>query len=297
MTDTIVGFVGLGNMGAPMVRNLAAAGFAVTGFDICADNRVALDGLDKVRTTDRLAEAAGADVLVLMLPNGHIVREVLLGADGALAHLPAGGLVVDMSSSDPEIYPEIAAALAEKDIGFIDAPVSGNVRGAAAGTLTIMAGGDDVAIDRATSLFSAMGEKVFRTGALGTGQVMKALNNLVSAGALMMTVEALLVARKAGLDPAQANAILNVSTGRNNSTERKIEPFVLSGAYNSGFGLSLMAKDLRTAGSVAGRLGADMPLANHAIEMASAAEAALGPDADHTEVARWLENVTGLRLR
>lgn len=291
------GFVGLGNMGVPMVRNLTGAGIAVTGFDISADNRAALDGLDGARTTDRLADAAAAGVLVLMLPNGTIVRDVLIGTDGALKHLPDGGLVVDMSSSDPEVYPEIAAALGEKGIQFIDAPVSGNVRGAAAGTLTIMAGGDDAAIDRAMPLFSAMGEKVFRTGALGTGQVMKALNNLVSAGALMMTIEALLVAKKAGLDPAQANAILNVSTGRNNSTERKIEPFVLSEAYNSGFGLSLMAKDLRTAGSVAERLGADMPLAGHAVDMASAAEAALGPDADHTEVARWLESVTGMRLR
>lgn len=289
------GFIGLGNMGIPMTNSLIAADIQVVGYD-ANPGPLAQRHSPLYELVDNLARVAETEILILMLPNGGIVREVLLGPDGALSHIPAGGLVIDMSSADPDIYPEISEALAEKDIQFIDAPVSGNVRGAAAGSLTIMAGGDDSAIDRAMPLFSAMGEKVFRTGPLGSGQVMKALNNLVSAGSLMMTIEALLVAKKAGLDPSQANAILNVSTGRNNSTDRKIEPFVLNGAYNSGFGLSLMAKDLRTAGAVADRLGAAMPLAHHAVEMANAAEIALGPDADHTEVARWLESVTGLRF-
>lgn len=289
------GFIGLGNMGIPMTNSLIAADISVVGYD-ANPGPLAKRESPLFELVDSLPKVAETGILILMLPNGSIVRDVLLGTGGALSHIPPGGLVIDMSSADPDVYPEIAAALAERDIQFIDAPVSGNVRGAAAGSLTIMAGGDDSAIDRAMPLFSAMGEKVFRTGPLGSGQVMKALNNLVSAGSLMMTIEALLVAKKAGLDPSQANAILNVSTGRNNSTDRKIEPFVLNGAYNSGFGLSLMAKDLRTAGSVAARLGADMPLAHHAVEMANAAEIALGPDADHTEVARWLESVTGLRL-
>ena len=132
-------------------------------------------------------------------------------------------------------------------MAFIDAPVSGGVKGAEAGTLTIMAGGDEAAIARVEPLFGMMGQRVFQTGALGSGQAMKALNNLVSAGALILTIEALLVGQRAGLDPALMTEILNVSTGRSNATDQKILPYVLSRRFDSGFALQLMAKDLATA--------------------------------------------------
>ncbi len=295
MTPTI-GFIGLGNMGAPMATNLANAGFQVTAFDLSQERRAVLADHDRITPTGDLGDLAGADVVILMLPNGKIVREVLIGESGLAARLQNGALVIDMSSSDPVHYPDIAAALAPHGVTLIDAPVSGNVTGAQSGSLSIMAGGAADQVARARPVLDAMGQRVFHTGALGTGQVMKALNNLLSAGGLMMAVEILIAAKASGLDPAQVTEILNVSTGRNNSTERKILPFVLSGAYNSGFGLSLMAKDLRTASAILSRAGLDMPMSPHAVKAADAASKALGEQADHTEVARWLETLSGVKL-
>lgn len=291
-----VGFVGLGNMGAPMARSLANGGFEITAFDLSDARRHEIANHPRVDATNDLAKAAACDALVLMLPNGNIVHDVLIGDGAAISTIPQGGLVIDMSSSDPIVYEELEPALARKNIKIVDAPVSGNVSGAESGLLTIMAGGESGALDVAAPLFDIMGKQTFRTGPLGSGQIMKALNNLLSAGGLILACEVLLVAKKAGLDPAQVNSILNVSTGRNNSTDRKIEPFVLSGRYDSGFGLSLMAKDLRTAASVAARLDIDMPLGKYAIDIASKAEGELDEQADHTEVACWLERKLGLSL-
>ena len=292
MTNEI-GFVGLGNMGEPMVRTLASNGEHVIALDLSAARRDALKPVSGVTTTDALQDLADCPVVILMLPNGGIVKDTLIGS-GALAQMLApGALIIDMSSSDPAIYAELTPELNARQIDIIDAPVSGNVTGAAAGTLTIMVGGQDAAIARASAVLHKIGKTVFHTGKLGSGQTMKALNNLLSAGGLIMAAEILLTAKAAGLDPKQVNDILNVSTGRNNSTERKIEPFVLSGAYNSGFGLALMAKDLRAAAAIADRLEVALPLAGHAVEIANQAEEALGQHADHTEVARWIEEVSG----
>lgn len=290
------GFIGLGNMGAPMATNLAKAGIRVTAFDVSQARRALLAGVDGIATTGDLGDLAEADIVLLMLPNGTIVREVLIGENGLAARLKSGALVIDMSSSDPVHYADIAATLAQHGVTLMDAPVSGNVSGAQSGSLSIMAGGTTGQVARARPVLEAMGQRVFHTGALGTGQVMKALNNLLSAGGLIMAVEILIAAKASGLDPAQVTEILNVSTGRNNSTERKIVPFVLSGAYNSGFGLSLMAKDLRTASAILTRAGLDVPLSPHVVQAADEAARALGPTADHTEVARWLENLTGVQL-
>ena len=294
--DRTIGFVGLGNMGAPMVRALAKAGYRLTAFDIDEDRRRSLQDTDGVRTIAEPADIAANATVILMLPNGKIVRDFLVGPRGIAGDLREDSLVIDMSSSDPGDYGDLETTLAVRSIDFIDAPVSGNVSGAEAGTLTIMAGGTDRAFERAEPILGAMGKTIFHTGPLGSGQVMKALNNLSSAAGLIVAIEVLLVARKAGLAPQLVVDILNVSTGRNNATERKIGPFVLSGAYNSGFGLSLMAKDLRTAASVADRLGVKMPLAQNAVSIANTADEALGHGADHTAVAKWLEQEMGVCL-
>ena len=252
---------------------------------------VAANGPEAFSDTDRV---------ITMLPNGRIVADVLLGAtdhQGLLAHLPAKALVIDMSSSDPADYAAVTPQLANHDHCLIDAPVSGNITGAQAGTLTIMAGGAKTDVDRAMPLFEIMGKTVFHTGDLGSGQAMKALNNLASAAGLMVTIEVLLTAQRFGLDPKLVNQILNVSTGRNNSTERKIEPFVLNRAFNSGFGLALMAKDLRTAKAIVERTETLAPLSSLAVDMAQQASEALGPNADHTAVAQWIEDQVGEKLK
>ena len=237
-----VGFVGLGHMGWPMARHLSRGGVELSLYDALPGRAQAFAGEFGGQAASDLAALAGASVVVItMLPNGDAVRDVALGTAGRAAlvdGLLPDAILADMGSSDPEVYAEIAPALARRGAHLIDAPVSGAVSGAEAATLTIMAGGDPAAIERATPLFDLMGERVFRTGPLGSAQAMKALNNLASAGAFLLTLEVLLIGQRFGLDPKLMTEILNVSTGRNNATDKKILPHVLSRRFDSGFALA-----------------------------------------------------------
>jgi len=296
-----VGFVGLGNMGAPMARNVARGGVPLVLLDVRADRAKALADEIGARAAGSLPELAEeSEIVVTMLPNGDAVREAAWGSpgrQGLVEGLREGAILVDMGSSDPRVYPEIEAAISARGAELVDAPVSGAVTGAKAGTLTIMAGGEAAAIDRLEPLFRLVGERVFRVGALGSGQAMKALNNLASAGALILTLEVLLIGQRFGLDPELMTEILNVSTGRNNSTDRKIVPHVLSRRFDSGFALSLMTKDLTTALGLAETTATPTTLSARTLEIARAALANLGDGADHTELARALEMQVGTELR
>jgi 3-hydroxyisobutyrate dehydrogenase len=284
-----------------MARNVARGGVPLVLLDVRADRAKALADEIGARAAGSLPELAEeSEIVVTMLPNGDAVREAAWGSpgrQGLVEGLREGAILVDMGSSDPRVYPEIEAAISARGAELVDAPVSGAVTGAKAGTLTIMAGGEAAAIDRLEPLFRLVGERVFRVGALGSGQAMKALNNLASAGALILTLEVLLIGQRFGLDPELMTEILNVSTGRNNSTDRKIVPHVLSRRFDSGFALSLMTKDLTTALGLAETTATPTTLAAHTLELARAALAALGDGADHTELARALEMQVGTELR
>jgi 3-hydroxyisobutyrate dehydrogenase len=296
-----VGFVGLGNMGWPMARHLVEGGIQPLVFDAAPQRASSFAAEVGGRAAaDLPGLARESDLVVTMLPNGDVVRAVVLGDDGRpglIEGLGQGSLLVDMGSSDPRVYPAIEEALRRRGAQIVDAPVSGAVTGAKAGTLTVMAGGDAAAIDRALPLFELVGRQVFRTGALGSGQAMKALNNLASAGAFILTLEILLIGQRFGLDPALMTEILNVSTGRNNATDRKILPHVLSRRFDSGFALALMAKDLTTAFGLTETTATPSIFAGPTLDAARAALDALGPDADHTAIARWLEERVGEQLR
>jgi 3-hydroxyisobutyrate dehydrogenase len=159
------------------------------------------------------------------------------------------------------------------------------------GTLAIMVGGDGRTIDRVEPLLSAMGRSIFRTGPLGSGHAMKALNNYVSGAGLIAAIEAVRVGRSFGLDPNVMIDVLNASTGRNNSTEVKLKQFVVSETYASGFFIGLMAKDIRTADSLAKELGIKVPLADRCADLWDEASRQLGEMADHTEIDRYLADL------
>jgi 3-hydroxyisobutyrate dehydrogenase len=293
-----VGFVGLGNMGWPMARHLVEGGVEIAVLDAAPGRAAAFVRDAGGRAAADLPDLAHAsDIVITMLPNGDVVRSAVLGEGSLIAGLNEGSLLADMGSSDPRVYPALADALSARGVHLVDAPVSGAVTGAEAGTLTIMAGGDGASIDRLEPLFALMGRTVFRTGALGSGQAMKALNNLASAGAFILTLEVLLTGQRFGLDPALMTRILNVSTGRNNSTDKKILPHVLSRKFDSGFALALMAKDLTTAFGLTETTATPSLFAGPTLEAARAALAELGPDADHTAIARWLEDRVGEELK
>jgi 3-hydroxyisobutyrate dehydrogenase len=289
-----IGFVGLGNMGRPMVENLLKAGFGLAVAD-AEPRRLAGLGVKALLPASLAALGEMSDIVIAMLPDGKIVRKALLGEegsnDGVLAGLKAGALVVDMSSSAPVGTRLLGAELAERGIALVDAPVSGGVKRAIDGTLAIMVGGADADIERARPLLAAMGRDIFPTGPLGSGHAMKALNNYVSAAGLAAAAEAVLVGERFGLDPTTMVDILNASTGRNNATENKFKQFIVPKRYAAGFTMGLMAKDLRTALETAEATATPTPLAAACIALWNDAEAKLGPAADHTEIARYLETL------
>jgi 3-hydroxyisobutyrate dehydrogenase len=280
--------VGLGAMGIPMAARLKLAGFEVRGVDPQPAARAAFEAKVGAAFASSAEAAAQAAAVITMLPNGRIVREALLGAQGIAARLATGTLVIDMSSSAPTDTVSLAADLAARGLPLIDAPVSGGVRRAVDGTLAIMAGGAAEQVERARPLFAAMGKALFPTGPIGSGHAMKALNNYVSAAGLVAASEALVVGGRFGLAPDTIIDVLNASTGRNKSTEVKMKQYVISESFASGFALALMAKDLRIAADLATHLDLDVPQVQAIAAMWEKARDALPPSADHTEIYRFL---------
>ncbi len=287
--QTTIGFVGMGNMGVPMAACLAGRGFDLVVTDIDRSAAERFHAAHGGRVVERADIAADVDVLILMLPNGKIVRDFLLGGDAPPARsLKPGSIVIDMSSSAPTGTRELGATLQGLGISLVDAPVSGGVKRAQDGTLAIITGGDEALLQKLAPIFEAMAKSVIRVGPLGSGHAMKALNNYVSATGLIAACEALRVAQQFGIDGPSAINVLNASTGRSNSTEHKLGQFVFSEAYNSGFTLGLMRKDLATAIDLAKELHIDLPLGEHVVDIWQDAEKRLGGSADHTEIDRMI---------
>jgi 3-hydroxyisobutyrate dehydrogenase len=298
-----IAFIGLGTMGLPMVRNLAKAGSALSVFDASEDAVSAAAEQSGATPLAQAVDAADADVLILMLPNSSIVRQVLGDPDvaGSLAAgLRPGTLIVDMGSSAPEATASTAEALAAKGVAVVDAPVSGGPRKATTGELTIMAGGSPEDYARALPSLRTMGSSVTHTGPVGSAHALKALNNLLSAIGLVGALEVLTVGKKFGLDPRVMLGVINRSTGRNQATEVKVEPQVLDGGYNVGFSLPLTVKDITTALDLAHSQDISVPLSETCVAMCKDALDALreaGIDnPDQSEIARHLAQTTGISL-
>ena len=288
-----IGFIGIGNMGAPMVRCLAKAGHKVLMYDLRhVAMEPAIDAANGIAAANAPSEiAALCHVVITMLPESRHVHDAILGANGIVGHgFGTGRVVIDMSSSFPLDTRALGTALAAKEIGLVDAPVSGGVGKAVTGTLAIMTGGDSALIDRIEPVLKAMGT-IHRTGALGSGHAMKALNNYVSAAGLIATAEALIVGKKFDLDGSVMTKVLNASTGRNNTTENKAERYMLSRKFDSGFALALMEKDVGMARRLAEELGIGADELAFVSGYLTRALSALGKDSDHTAVLKFAESV------
>lgn len=268
-----IGFVGLGAMGSVMAPLPARAGFSVIGFDTAAQR----PDLADVASASSLADLAACDMVITMLPDGAVVTAVAT----ALAEAGFRGLIIDMSSSHPDDTIKLGTTLVAQGIRLIDAPVSGGVKKAAAGTLMVMAGGsaDDIAAARA--LIDCFGT-MQHVGPLGAGHAMKALNNYVSAAGLLASMQALATAESFGITAEKFTSVINGSTGRNNTTEVKMMPFIASRRYDSGFLLRLMAKDVTIASELMTNAGFDAPITPALNSYLAAALETLGHDADHT---------------
>src|SRR5665213_808190 len=254
-----VGFIGLGHAGWPMAGNLARAGFdlVVSDADPEREQRFALE--HGCAAAGGPSGFAGVEVLVTMRPNGHVVRDVLIGESNVAAVLASDAVVVDTSSSDPAGTRALGAELAGRGLHLVDAPVTmPEPGGARAARITIMVGGDDPdAVERAVPVLSAMCSHLFRMGALGSGHAMKTLNNFVSSAGLIAALDALIVGRRYGLDPSTMLEVLNVGTGRNFSTAHALPEEALPRTFGTGFSLALLVKDLGIAANVTNEMDWD----------------------------------------
>lgn len=299
---TKVGFIGLGNMGQPMAALLLKTGFDLTVLDANAGAQQAFVAQYGGSVATSLSDLGSTvDAVITMLPDGHVVRRVVLGGEGdgddrLLGSMRKGTILIDMGSSSPTGTQALGKVLAQHGISMLDAPVSGGVSRAQKGTLAIMVGGETAVVERCRPLFEAMGERVFETGVLGSGHAIKALNNLVSAAGLIAAAEALLIGHRFGLDPTVMIDVVNASTGRNNSTENKFKQFILSRAFNSGFSLDLMVKDLTTAVDLARETGTPAVFSAACRELWAAALSRLENGSDHTAVVRWFEELAEAQL-
>jgi 3-hydroxyisobutyrate dehydrogenase len=295
---SLVGFVGLGNMGWPMAHNLAAAGFALVVRDANPDVEKRFADEHGARVAPSASDFADATVVVTMLPDERVVADAVLAWDGGIAAaLQRGAVVVDMSSSNPIGTQALAPQLAARGVALVDAPVSGGIARAGDGTLSIMIGADDEdAVARALPVLEVLGERLFRTGASGSAHAMKALNNYVGGAAFVATCEALVAGTKFGLDPAVMVDILNVSTGRNFTTMMAAPNDILPRTFGSGFALALFTKDIGIAADLADELGIDAPVSRLVHERMRGALEQLDEVVDHTMAMTVWEQAAGVTV-
>lgn len=256
-----IGVIGLGKMGRGMALTLQRNGHRVIGFDAAAATRERLAS-EGVETCDSVAPlCTSAEMVVLSLPTAAIVETVVAGEGGILANARPGLLVVDTSTSHPGTTRRLASLMRESGMALIDAPVSGGPKGALAGSMTMVIGGADADVARAMPILEAMSQKRVHVGPVGAGHVAKIVNNLLCAAHLLTGAEALRIARAAGVDPERLLEGLNAGSGRSGVTLVNFPTWVLNGAFDSGFTMGLMRKDVRLAAQFLGELGLDLPMA------------------------------------
>lgn len=298
MTEPTVSVVGLGRMGSPIARHIAAAGFPLMVHDIRADVVRAFAETNDAEAAERMAELAEAAVVVLVLPSSREVCDVLAGEDGLAHHLRPGALIVDCSSSEPMETRRLGAVLARRGIALVDAPVAGGVVFAEEASLDALVGGDDHHIARARPVLETFARSILHCGPLGSAHAMKALNNFVNAQVLVTYVEAMVIARRFGIElDTITTAMAAATTGRNHPFEKKVERQILDGRFATDMALSLIAKDVGIAKGLADALGIWAPVAAATSALWTEAFREVGGGADQTEVVRLWERRAGIELR
>ena len=296
--STRVGFVGLGVMGQPMAGHIAAAGHEIAVFDI--DSKRVSELTRKHPSASAAASprevAEFAEIVFTMLPSGKYVQSVALDEQGLLAGFSGGELVVDTSSCEPQLTLETAKALASKGVAMVDSPTSGAEMGAKSASLVFMVGGAEADVARCVPLLNLIGNQVFHLGPLGSGHMMKSINNLVTAMTFLATAEGLALGTKLGLDPNVMTDVMNVCTGMSWITQTHIKQRITNRSFDDAFKLELMVKDMRIALELAQEQGIDLPFSHNAQAYWQAAEAMAEPHASVSELVRWVEKTAGVEI-
>lgn len=289
-----VGLIGLGVMGAPMAANLVAAGHRVRGYSRTAATRAAAAERG-VEAAESAREAArGAGVVITVLPDGPDVMEVLFGAEGIAEHLAPGSLFVDMSTIEPELAEDVHRRLTERGVDVLDAPVSGGEAGAIEGSLSIMVGGRAEVFERARPVFDVLGSTVVHVGGPGSGQTVKAANQLMVAGHLQMLAEAVILLRSQGVDLESALDVIAGGLAGSTVVQRK-RGAMLSGEFTPGFRLTLHHKDLGIVRRTARAAGVALPVTAAVSELVQALVARGHGDLDHSSLYLLAAELNGLK--
>lgn len=291
-------FLGLGAIGAPMARHLAAPEYALAVWNRTGAKAAAFAAQHKVRHASTPADAArGSDVVFTCLPTSKEVESLLDGPDGLLAGMARGSALVDCTSGDPATSRRIAGRLAEQGIGFLDAPVSGGVAGAEIGTLTVMVGGDAALLERLTPMLETFGEKIVHCGPAGAGHALKAVNQAMLAVHIWSLGEGMVALARAGVAPAVALEVINASSGRSNVSMNLFPQRVLTRAFPRTFRLALLDKDIGIAAQALRDLKVPSPLIQLTTELIAAAHRELGEEADHVEAVKVIERAAGAEIK
>jgi 3-hydroxyisobutyrate dehydrogenase-like beta-hydroxyacid dehydrogenase len=287
------GFIGLGRMGGAMARRLLDAGHQVTVYDpsTVASAALATHGARIAPSAQAVADAA--PVVFLSLPNPQIVAEVVLGAQG-IRDGKNLEVCVDLSTSGPDTAVKLASGLAERNIASLEAPVSGGIKGAREGTLSLMVAGPPAVWERIQPLLQVFGKPFFMGANPGAGQTMKLVNNLLGACAIAITAEGMTLGAKAGLDPARMIEVLNVSSGRSSATQDKWPRSVLPRTFDFGFASGLCLKDVRLCLAAAEALGVPLGVGSAVCDLLQRTVSSLGPESDFTAMAKTVESDSGL---
>ena len=288
-----IGFVGLGTMGAAMAANVRRAGFEVTAWNRTQGRAPALLELGVTTAVTPADVARASDVVVICVSDTPDVEAVLFGADGVASGLAAGGLVIDCSTISPAATAGFAARLADAGIAFVDAPVSGGSEGAKLGTLTIFVGGEVVAAERAQPVLAAMGKTITRFGPAGSGQAVKAVNQVVIAGIYLGVAEGMVLAMRAGLDPALVATALGGGVAKSWILENRSGKMIAND-YPLGFRTSLHLKDLAIALDLARSVGVALPVSALAAQLEAGLVARGYGDEDMSNLARAIRSLSGL---
>jgi 3-hydroxyisobutyrate dehydrogenase len=291
-----LGFIGIGNLGCPLAASLVRAGFAVTVHDLDKELAAPLLHAGAAWAESPKAVAERADSVFTCLPSPEAVAAVVSGPNGILAGLARGGTWIDMSTNDRHELARLAALAAESGIACLEAPVTGGVHKAASGAITVLVGGDAAVFETHRAALEAMGGQVFHMGPLGSASIIKVITNMLAFIHLAAAGEALMLARRAGLDLGQAYEVLCASSGTSFVLETEGQ-LILNGSYDIGFTMDLAAKDLGLANALGDEVGVPLELASAVQRTFAEAREAYGGSAWSSMVVRLLEDALATDLR
>ena len=291
-----IGILGLGTMGGPMARRLAQTGFAVTGYDpnAASADRAKAAGVALAASPARVADAS--DFVLSSLPDPATVRRAYLGEDGALSFARAGMAFIDVSTTDPDSWREVAKAAAAKGVDCLDAPVSGGPDEAGNGKLIFLIGGEAAVLERCRPVLDVLGGEIHHIGPLGSGQVIKIINNIMSVGNVVIAAEAMVLGVRAGLDPQRLFDILSTSGGRSHHFLKRF-PKVLAGDFTPYFGIGLSRKDVGLGLGLAQSLGLPMPVTSSVRQAYDTAHAEGFGNFDMAGIIALYEKWAGVKVR